>query len=67
MQRQLRWPGRNEAGQIDWVEQQFRSMGRGDSRDLAIALIAAYQGISLLTNTFRDPDLMTGEGHRLER
>ncbi|WP_261987210.1 TetR/AcrR family transcriptional regulator [Actinomadura sp. HBU206391] len=54
-------------GLIDWSEQQFRSMGRTDSRDLAVALIAAYQGISLLTNTFRDPELMTREGDRLER
>lgn len=42
-------------------------MGRGDSRELAVALIAAYQGISLLTNTFRDPELMAAEGRRLER
>jgi TetR/AcrR family transcriptional regulator, transcriptional repressor for nem operon len=52
---------------IDWAAQQFRSMGRRDARDLAVALVAAYQGISLLTNTFRDPDLMTREGRRLER
>ena len=54
----------------DWAEQQFRSMGSGDqaeARDLAIALIASYQGISLLTNTFRDPELMVREGRRLER
>ena len=52
---------------IDWAEQQFRLMGRRDARDLAIALIAAYQGISLLTNTFDDPKLMTREARRLER
>ena len=52
---------------IDWAEQQFRSMGRRDARDLAVALIASYQGIALLTNTFRDPELMPGEGRRLER
>jgi AcrR family transcriptional regulator len=51
---------------IDWAEQQFQSMGRPDARELAVALIAAYQGISLLTNTLRDPDLMTIEGRRLE-
>jgi len=54
----------------DWAEQQFRAMGFGDqaeARDLAIALIASYQGISLLTNTFRDPELMVREGRRLER
>jgi TetR/AcrR family transcriptional regulator, transcriptional repressor for nem operon len=52
---------------IDWTEQQFRAMGRRDARDLAVALIASYQGIALLTNTFRDPELMTREGKRLER
>jgi TetR/AcrR family transcriptional repressor of nem operon len=52
---------------IDWAETQFRQMGRRDARDLAIALIAAYQGIALLTNTFRDPELMTREARRLER
>jgi len=52
---------------IDWVEQQFRSMGRRDARDLAVAMIAAYQGISLLTNTFRQPELMVREARRLDR
>ena len=52
---------------IEWTERQFRSMGRRDARDLAVALIAAYQGIALLTNTLRDPKLMTREGRRLER
>jgi TetR/AcrR family transcriptional regulator, transcriptional repressor for nem operon len=42
-------------------------MGRADARDLAISLVASYQGISLLTNTFRDPELMVREGRRLER
>src|ERR671919_636475 len=38
-----------------------------EPRDLAFAVIAAYQGISLLTNTFRDPELMARESRRLER
>src|SRR5579872_801536 len=50
-----------------WAERQFRSLGRSDARDLAVALVASYQGVSLLTNTFRDPDLMAREGRRLER
>ncbi len=50
-----------------WVEQQFRAMGRADARDLAISLVASYQGIALLTNAFRDPELMAREGRRLER
>ncbi len=52
---------------IDWAEQQFRAMGRRDARELAVALIASYQGIALLTNTFRDPQMMASEGRRLER
>jgi AcrR family transcriptional regulator len=52
---------------LDWIEAQFAAMGRSDSRELAVALLAAYQGISLLTNAFRDPELMAGEGRRLER
>jgi TetR/AcrR family transcriptional repressor of nem operon len=52
---------------IEWAEKQFREMGRRDARDLAVALIASYQGIALLTNTFRDSELMVREGKRLER
>jgi len=52
---------------IDWAERQFRAMGRRDARDLAVALIAAYQGITLLTNTFRQPELVVREARRLDR
>ncbi len=52
---------------IDWAERQFRLIGRRDARDLAVALIASYHGIALLTNTFRDPELMAREARRLER
>ncbi|MCM1975191.1 TetR/AcrR family transcriptional regulator [Streptomyces sp. G1] len=53
---------------LDWAERQFLALGRtADARELAVALIASYQGISLLTNTFRDPELMAAEGRRLER
>ena len=52
---------------LEWAEAQFRLMGRRDARDLAVALISAYQGVSLLTNTLRDPDLMLREARRLER
>jgi TetR/AcrR family transcriptional regulator, transcriptional repressor for nem operon len=50
---------------IEWAERQFRAMGRRDARELAVALIASYQGVSLLANTFRDPELMAREGRRL--
>ena len=52
---------------IEWAERQFRLLGRRDPRDLAVALIASYEGIALLTNTFRDPELMAREARRLER
>jgi AcrR family transcriptional regulator len=52
---------------LRWAEQQFREMGRRDARELAVGLIAAWQGVLLLSNTFRDPDLVLREGRRLER
>ncbi|MFD4355606.1 TetR/AcrR family transcriptional regulator [Nocardia sp. NPDC058518] len=52
---------------VDWARTQFAELGRADAAELAIAFVAAYQGISLLTNTFRDPQLMVTEGARLER
>jgi AcrR family transcriptional regulator len=52
---------------IAWIEQQFKAMGRRNARDLAFALLASYEGTALLTNTFRDPELMIREGRRLER
>jgi AcrR family transcriptional regulator len=52
---------------IAWAQKQFEEMGRRDARELAVALIAGYQGAALLANTFRDPELMAREGKRLER
>ncbi len=52
---------------IDWAELQFRAMGRRDARDLAVALIASYQGITLLSNTFHQPELIVHEARRLDR
>ncbi|TCJ95150.1 TetR/AcrR family transcriptional regulator [Nocardia alba] len=52
---------------VEWGRTQFAELGRPDADELAIAFVAAYQGISLLTNTFRDPQLMVTEGARLER
>jgi AcrR family transcriptional regulator len=51
----------------DWIEQQFKAMGSRDARDLAVALLASYEGIALITNTLRDPEVMIREGRRLER
>jgi AcrR family transcriptional regulator len=52
---------------VDWSEQQFRAMGRPDARELAVALIAAYEGVALLANNLRDPGLISTEANRLER
>jgi hypothetical protein len=52
---------------IDWSEEQFRALGRPDARELAVALIAAYEGVALLANTLRDPSLITTEAQRVER
>ncbi|MET8565926.1 TetR/AcrR family transcriptional regulator [Streptomyces flaveolus] len=52
---------------LDWTAGQFRTWGIPDPDDHALTLIAAYQGMSLLTNALRDPDIMTREGARLLR
>jgi TetR/AcrR family transcriptional repressor of nem operon len=52
---------------IAWAEAQFQAMGRPDARELAVGLVAAYQGIAVVANTLRDPSLITAEGARLGR
>lgn len=52
---------------LDWVEQQYRQMGVADPEDLALTLVGAYQGMSLLSNALRDPEIMTRQGARLVR
>jgi TetR/AcrR family transcriptional repressor of nem operon len=42
-------------------------MGRADARDLAVALIASYEGIVLLAAALRDPGLIGTETDRLGR
>jgi TetR/AcrR family transcriptional regulator, transcriptional repressor for nem operon len=52
---------------VDWAEEQFRLIGRRDARDLAVGLVASIQGTSLLTSSFRDPEIMTRQADRLAR
>lgn len=52
---------------LDWVERQYRELGVPDPEDRALALVGAYQGMSLLSNALRDPEIMTREGARLAR
>lgn len=50
---------------IDWAERQFQQMGLSDARDLAVTLIATYQGTAVLTHSLRDPELMHRQSRRL--
>ena len=52
---------------IAWAEQQFRSLGRRDAHDLALDLLAAYEGSALLANTLRDPSVLSRAARRLDR
>ena len=52
---------------LDWLEVQFRALGKGKaSRGLAVHLLSALQGVSLLAHTFHDPGLVTLETKRLK-
>ncbi|WP_307853511.1 TetR/AcrR family transcriptional regulator [Kitasatospora sp. RG8] len=52
---------------LRWVEEQYRQLGAADPEGLAVTLVAGYQGMSLLSNALRDPEIMTREGARLIR
>jgi TetR/AcrR family transcriptional repressor of nem operon len=52
---------------IEWAEEQFGSLGRADAHDLALDLMAAYEGGALLANTLRDPGVLSGSARRLDR
>ncbi|MFD6148795.1 TetR/AcrR family transcriptional regulator [Streptomyces sp. NPDC060243] len=52
---------------LEWAGQQFRALGLPGPDDLAVTLIAAYQGMSLLANALRDPDIMARQGAGLLR
>ncbi|MET8507492.1 TetR/AcrR family transcriptional regulator [Streptomyces sp. NPDC004787] len=50
---------------LDWVAAQFRALDMADPEGLALTLVCAYQGMSLLANALRDPEVMSREGARL--
>ncbi|MFC4910554.1 TetR/AcrR family transcriptional regulator [Actinomadura gamaensis] len=61
-----------EAGRVirlllAWAERQFRELGLDDPDDLALSFVGAYQGMSLLANALRDPEIMTRQGAVLNR
>ena len=53
---------------LSWSEQQFRLLGKDkESADLALHLVSVLQGASLLTHTFRQPELIARETDRLKK
>ncbi|MEV0268036.1 TetR/AcrR family transcriptional regulator [Hamadaea sp. NPDC050747] len=61
-----------EAGRVmrlllDWCETQFARARVPDAAGHALTLVSAYQGMSVMANALRDPEVMTREGARLKR
>jgi AcrR family transcriptional regulator len=53
---------------LAWLEAQFKALGKGgDSRGLAVHLLSATQGVSVLAHTFHDPSLIDIEAARLKQ
>ena len=43
---------------LDWTRQQFQAMGKPDAEALALQLISSLQGMSLIANALKDPDVV---------
>jgi TetR/AcrR family transcriptional regulator, transcriptional repressor for nem operon len=55
------------AQHLAWIESQFRALGKGkDSSGLAVHLLSAMQGVSILAHAFHDSDLVATETKRLK-
>ena len=53
---------------LGWLTTQFRELGKGrESSDLALHLLSALEGASLLTHTFHSPETMVRETKRLAK
>ena len=53
---------------LEWTSKQFDSLGKAAQADaLALHLLSALQGASLVTNAFRDPALMKRQTDYLKR
>jgi AcrR family transcriptional regulator len=53
---------------LEWMQAQFRALGKGsESRSLAVHLLSATQGVSVLAHTFHDPALIDMESARLQK
>ena len=55
------------AQHLAWIESQFRALGKGkDSDGLAVHLLSAMQGVSILAHAFHDSGLVAKETKRLK-
>jgi AcrR family transcriptional regulator len=53
---------------LGWMEAQFKALGQADdSRALAVHLLSATQGVSVLAHAFHDADMITIEAERLKQ
>lgn len=51
---------------LAWFEAQFRELGKGrEAASLAVHLLSALQGVSVLANTIDDPAIVVTEAERL--
>ena len=52
---------------LEWMERQFQALGKpAEARSLAVHLLSATQGVSVLAHTFHDPGLIDLEATRLK-
>ena len=52
---------------LDWLEQQFQALGKaGQSRSLALRLLAEAQGIALMSVVYKDKAFLEREAERLK-
>jgi AcrR family transcriptional regulator len=53
---------------LRWTEAQFAALGKGrEKKALALHLLSALQGVSLLANSFHDPNLVVVETNQLKK
>jgi TetR/AcrR family transcriptional regulator, transcriptional repressor for nem operon len=50
---------------IAWIERQFQALGEVDPRGLAVHVLSALQGASVLAHTFHDPKVLASEAERI--
>ena len=52
---------------VDWAEQQFRSMGQRNARELALELVVTWQGSAVLANALGQTEIMARQTKHLEK